>query len=113
MKIALVARNSEPPACLLIALSFFLTSLKHTFTPHERAPTARNRDLAQTIDATLSPERPSMGSASPNATASLSIAQLTLTGPVFPYIASTSGLNKTDASFAALIRRCLGEEGPP
>jgi hypothetical protein len=54
-----------------------------------------------------------MGSASPNATASLCIAQLTLTGPVFPYTASTSGLNKTDASFAALIRGCLGEEGPP
>lgn len=54
-----------------------------------------------------------MGSASPDATVSLSIAQLTLTGPSFPYTASTSGLNKTDASFAALIPRCLGEEGPP
>lgn len=54
-----------------------------------------------------------MGSASPDATVALSIAQFTLTGPVFPYTALASGLNKTDASFAALIRCCLGEEGPP
>jgi hypothetical protein len=54
-----------------------------------------------------------MGSASPSATAALPTVQLSLTGPVFPYTALTSGLNKTDASFASRIRRCLGDEGPP
>lgn len=74
---------------------------------------SQDKHLAPTIDISLSSEPLSMGSASPNTTASHSIAQLTLTGPVFPYTALTSGLNKTDASFAALIRCCLGEGGPP
>lgn len=98
---------------LLIALAFSLTFLIRDIYTTQTKTNGQERHLAHTIDIPLSSEQPSMGSASPDATVSLSIAQLTLTGPVFPYIASTSGLNKTDASFAALIRRCLGEEGPP
>jgi hypothetical protein len=56
---------------------------------------------------------PSMGCASPSTTASLfSAAQLTPVGPAFPYSASAAGLNKTDASFASLVRQ-VGDGGPP
>ncbi len=54
-----------------------------------------------------------MGSASPTVTAFLSTAHLTLVGSAFPYSTLKSGLNKTDASFASLVNRCVGEAGPP
>lgn len=52
-----------------------------------------------------------MGSASFAATAFLPTAQLTAVGTFFPYTALSSGLNKTDASFASLVR--LGVGVPP
>jgi hypothetical protein len=56
---------------------------------------------------------PSMGSAPPSVTAFSSFApQLTLVGSAFPYTSSTAGLNKTDASFASLVRQG-GDVGPP
>jgi hypothetical protein len=56
---------------------------------------------------------PFMGSASPDATALLlSAVQLTAVGSAFPYSTTTAGLNKTDASFASLVRQ-VGDGGPP
>jgi hypothetical protein len=53
-----------------------------------------------------------MGSASPAATAFLPTAQLTAVGASFPYSTLKSGLNKTDASFASLVRQ-VGVSVPP
>lgn len=53
-----------------------------------------------------------MGSASSSATDFSSTAQLSLVGSA-SYNTLKSGLNKTDASFASLVNRCVGEAGPP
>jgi hypothetical protein len=56
---------------------------------------------------------PSMGCAATSTTALLSsAAQLTPVGSTFPYCALAAGLNKTDASFASLVRQ-VGDGGPP
>jgi hypothetical protein len=81
-------------------------------TTHYRTPTARTHTWLSFQPPNIL-RSPFMGSASPSTTAFfLSAAQLTLVGSAFPYSPSTAGLNKTDASFASLVRQ-VGDGGPP
>ena len=107
-------RNRESPRSRTSPAGLFPNSLSNT-TLH----TTRHTTLAartHTWPPSSTPEYTYitfMGSAIPSATALLfSAAQLTLVGSAYPYSPSTAGLNKTDASFASLVRQ-VGDGGPP
>ncbi|RMZ71620.1 serine threonine- kinase psk1 [Pyrenophora seminiperda CCB06] len=78
------------------------------FTTPQHSRNTFTARIARLASTTITPNiqtRPSMGSASPAATPFFLTAQLTAVGSLFPYSALSSGLNKTDASFASLVRQ--------
>jgi hypothetical protein len=105
------ARNSLS-RCLFPPTLCSNTTFTNTATQYEYRITARIAYLAFTITHANIRTRPPMGSASPSATALVPTAQLTAVGSSFPYSTLKSGLNKTDASFASLVRQ-VGVSVPP